>query len=74
MGRKKKAAGIGLMSLAIIMLMFSNFWQTAEWAAYELFSYEIPKWIMGPVALVSLAGSGIVLYYALKNPREAGKK
>ena len=74
MGRKRKAAGVGLMSLAVILLMFSNFWQTAEWAAYELFSFEMPRWIMGPVALVSLAGSGIVLYYALKNPGEAGKK
>jgi len=73
MGRGKKAAGISLMTIAVIMLMFSNFWQTADWAAYELFSFELPKWIMGPIALVSLAGSGIVLYYALKNPEEVKK-
>ena len=74
MSRKRKAAGVGLMTLAVIILMFSNFWQTVDWAAYELFSYELPKWIMGPVALVSVAGSGIILYYALKNPEEAAKK
>lgn len=74
MGRRKKAAGVGLMTLAIIMLMFSNFWQTVDWAAYELFSFELPKWIMGPVALISIVGSGIVLYHALKNPEEVAKK
>jgi len=74
MSRKRKAAGVGLMTFAVIILMFSNFWQTVDWAAYELFSYELPKWIMGPVALVSVAGSGIILYYALKNPEEAAKK
>jgi len=74
MGRRKKAAGVGLMTLAIIMLMFSNFWQTVDWAAYELFSFELPKWIMGPVALISITGSGITLYYALREPEEVAKR
>ena len=74
MGRRKKAAGVGLMTLAIIMLMFSNFWQTVDWAAYELAGFELPKWIMGPVALISIAGSGITLYYALREPEEVAKR
>jgi len=65
MGRKRKAAAVGLSLTAVwmILMTLSQLVQNIDYAAYALFNVQIPLWIPGLISLVSIP---FLVYFLLK--------
>ena len=65
MGRKRKAAAVGLSLTAVwmILMTLSQLVQNIDYAAYTLFNVQIPAWIPGLFSLISIP---FLVYFLLK--------
>jgi len=65
MGKKKKAAAVGVSLTAVWMFVMtlSQLAQNIDYAAYSLFNIQIPLWVTGVCSLVCIP---FLVYFLLK--------